>query len=133
MDKRGRSNKGIPLRFWIRNMQPCAALSHRDVYRQYAPRKPRQYLAVNPGAENCTLSGILALHRQCSALELVKGYAGNVVQRDRSARRPRYDVRVGLLGSSQVRNDVRIEHVHQERSTGLDSGPLIFGGSNSKS
>jgi hypothetical protein len=40
---------------------------------------------------------------------------------------------VGFVRSAQVRDDVRVQHVHQESSTGLDNRPLIFGGSNSKS
>ena len=42
-------DEGVPLRFWIRNMQLCTTLSDSDIHRQYATREPNQYLAVHPG------------------------------------------------------------------------------------
>ena len=96
MRQRRRRNQRIALRTRVGNVQPSATTRDGDIDRQHPLRKRRQHPLLQPSPQQRPLHRIAALDPQHAPFQLQHSDDRQEQARDRHARRPGHDMRIGL-------------------------------------
>ena len=130
-ERRGRDQR-IALGPSVRDMQLGASPRHHRVDRQDAAVESRQDLLIDLGTQRRSQDWIPSRDQQRYGIQFEHGDRREKEARHRQPSRPGKNLATGLGRSSQLRDDVRIENEHRERSAGLKTSFPTRGGSKSR-